>query len=72
MPETAVRFFRDEDGTAPILEWLESLREKNERAFFPRSEAPLRQAPRTTKHGVSNENADDESHHRFQNGFFEA
>jgi len=25
-----------------------------------------------TKHGVSNENAADESHHRFQNGFFEA
>ena len=33
MPATEVFFFKDEDGTVPVLEWLTSLRERNERAF---------------------------------------
>ncbi len=36
------------------------------------SENQLANDSEVTKHGVSNANADDESHHRFQNGFFEA
>jgi len=33
MPATDVLFYQDEDGTAPVLEWLLKLRERNERAF---------------------------------------
>ena len=33
MPATEVFFFKDEDGSVPVLEWLEGVRERNERAF---------------------------------------
>ena len=33
MPATDVFFFKDEDGTVPVLDWLEGIRERNERAF---------------------------------------
>jgi hypothetical protein len=33
MPETNVYFFRDRDGSVPVLEWLLELRVKNLRAF---------------------------------------
>ena len=33
MPATEVYFFRDKDGSVPVLEWLEEIRGKNERAF---------------------------------------
>src|SRR6266480_2680435 len=33
MPRTEVSFFKEDDGSVPVLEWLESLRVKNDRAF---------------------------------------
>jgi len=33
MPATEVLFYQDYDGSVPVLDWLLSLREKNERAF---------------------------------------
>lgn len=33
MPATEVFFYQDDDGSVPVLDWLHSLREKNERAF---------------------------------------
>jgi phage-related protein len=33
MPQTEVIFYRDDDGTVPVLEWLEDLRRTNRRAF---------------------------------------
>lgn len=33
MPATEVFFFRDEDGSVPVLDWLNRLRKRNERAF---------------------------------------
>lgn len=33
MPATEVIFYQEEDGSIPVLDWLHSLREKNERAF---------------------------------------
>jgi hypothetical protein len=33
MPQTEVSFFRDDDGSVPVLEWLEQVRRKNDRAF---------------------------------------
>ena len=33
MPATEVLFFKDEDGSVPVLEWLEEIRNHNERAF---------------------------------------
>ena len=33
MPATQVLFFQDDDGSVPVLEWLELLRARNERAF---------------------------------------
>jgi hypothetical protein len=33
MPTTDVSFFRDDDGSVPVLEWLEQIRSKNDRAF---------------------------------------
>lgn len=33
MPTTEVFFFRDKDGSVPVLEWLDEIRERNERAF---------------------------------------
>lgn len=32
MPQTEVFFYRDEDGTVPVLAWLEELATKNRRA----------------------------------------
>jgi len=34
MPATEVLFFKDADGSAPVLDWLNSLRERDERAYF--------------------------------------
>lgn len=33
MPETAVFFYKDEDGTVPVRSWLEQLKKKDRRAF---------------------------------------
>jgi ribosome-binding protein aMBF1 (putative translation factor) len=33
VPATVVFFFKDEDGSVPVLDWLESIRQRNERAF---------------------------------------
>lgn len=33
MPRTNVSFFRDDDGSIPVFEWLEQVRSKNDRAF---------------------------------------
>ena len=33
MPPTPVIFFRDRDGTVPVLEWLQELRRRRPRAF---------------------------------------
>jgi len=33
MPQTEVSFFRDDDGSVPVLDWLETVRIKNGRAF---------------------------------------
>ena len=33
MPATDVFFFRDRDGSVPVLEWLEEVRDRKERAF---------------------------------------
>ena len=33
MPATEVFFFRDEDGSVPVLDWLNSFRNRNERAY---------------------------------------
>ena len=33
MPLTTIFFFRDEDGAVPFLEWLDELRDTNDRAF---------------------------------------
>lgn len=33
MPKTHVVFFRDLDGSAPVLDWLVTLRRTNEKAF---------------------------------------
>ncbi len=33
MPKTRVVFFRDLDGSAPVLDWLVALRRRNARAF---------------------------------------
>jgi hypothetical protein len=32
MPQTEVYFYKDDDGSVPVLDWLLALREKNERA----------------------------------------
>ena len=32
MPQTEVYFYKDEDGSVPVLDWLLELRSKNERA----------------------------------------
>lgn len=34
MPETAVYIYAEEDGTSPVLEWLEQLGNKNRRALY--------------------------------------
>ena len=36
MPATEVFFFKDEDGSVPVLDWLHSFRERNERALKER------------------------------------
>ena len=33
MPATIVFFYQEDDGSVPVLDWLHSLREKNERAY---------------------------------------
>ncbi len=33
MPNTDVYFYRDDDGSVPVLDWLLDLRNRNERAF---------------------------------------
>ena len=33
MPETAIRYFRDDDGTTPFLDWLALLQERDEKAL---------------------------------------
>lgn len=33
MPQTEVIFYRDDDGTVPVLEWLQALKKHNRRAF---------------------------------------
>ena len=33
MPKTAIRYFRDDDGSVPLLEWLGQLQRRNRRAF---------------------------------------
>lgn len=33
MPRTRVIFFKDEDGSAPILEWLKDLQDENPKAW---------------------------------------
>ncbi len=33
MPATEVFFFKDEEGNVPVLDWLQRVRERNERAF---------------------------------------
>jgi len=33
MPTTKLIFFREADGTAPVVEWLTQLRRENERAY---------------------------------------
>ena len=33
MPQTVVGFFRDTDGSAPVVEWLDSLRRENLKAW---------------------------------------
>ncbi len=33
MPQTDVSFFKDNDGSVPVLEWLDELRVQNVRAF---------------------------------------
>jgi phage-related protein len=33
MPQTALLFFRDERGVAPVWEWLKDLRERNAKAY---------------------------------------
>jgi len=32
MPQTAVYFYQEDDGSVPVLDWLLELRQKNERA----------------------------------------
>jgi putative component of toxin-antitoxin plasmid stabilization module len=36
MPRTTIVFFREVDGTAPVMDWLEHLRRTNPRAFAKR------------------------------------
>jgi hypothetical protein len=33
VPTTEVFFFKDADGSVPVLEWLDSIRARDERAF---------------------------------------
>src|SRR5690242_13794273 len=33
MPQIEVSFFQDDDGSVPVLNWLEQVRTKNDRAF---------------------------------------
>ena len=33
MPATDVLFYKDDDGSVPVLDWLLALRKRNERAF---------------------------------------
>jgi phage-related protein len=33
MPQTQLVFFRDDDGTVPVRDWLLTLRQRNRRAF---------------------------------------
>lgn len=33
MPETSIRYFRDDDGTSPFLDWLTTLQSHNAKAF---------------------------------------
>lgn len=33
MPKVKVEFYRDDDGTVPVLDWLEGLRRKEERVY---------------------------------------
>ena len=34
MPETQVRFYCDDDGSAPVLQWLDDLAERDRRAYL--------------------------------------
>jgi len=34
MPATEVLFFRDDDGTSPVLDWLNGLRKRDVRAYY--------------------------------------
>lgn len=34
MPETQVIFYQDEDGTVPVVEWLNELKKKNPKGFI--------------------------------------
>lgn len=34
MPETRVIFYQDENGTAPVVEWLNELKQKNPKGFI--------------------------------------
>jgi len=33
MPPTEVRLYRDDDGTVPLLEWLEKIEKRNRKAY---------------------------------------
>ena len=33
MPETAIRFFQDDDGSVPFLDWLIEVEQRNRKAF---------------------------------------
>ena len=33
MPETQIIFYQDEDGTVPVVEWLNELKKKNPKGF---------------------------------------
>ena len=39
MPKTEVGFYCDEDGTAPVLKWLDELAESDQRAYLKCHEA---------------------------------
>ena len=33
MPRTEVRFYKDDDGAVPVLDWLRDLKKQNRRGF---------------------------------------
>lgn len=37
MPKTRVVFYQEEDGTAPVLDWLDDLRRKNKKKILAKS-----------------------------------